>query len=282
MSLLAKALLNIRDMRFFGPSVIARHLARWRADRIATVSVPGIGPVAVRVDQTDLAAVRQIFCGGEYDLEGPLGALIGARYRAIVAQGGVPIIVDAGANIGAASLWFMRKFPAARIVAVEPDPDNAKILRRNLHRHANGVVLEAAIGSTSGFVSFTTQGSGWAVQTERATSGVRIVTIDEALDAAQGDTPFIVKIDIEGFESDLFAHDVGWIDRCFAVMIEPHDWMLPGQGTSRNFQQAMAQRPFELALQGENLIYVRTEAGKDRDQPGNALRTELEVAALPR
>ena len=259
MSVLGKVLLNIRDMQYFGPTVVARHFARWRADRIATISVPDVGPVAVRVDQTDLAAVRQIFCGGEYDLKGPLGEVIAARYRAIVAEGGVPVIVDAGANIGAASLWFTTKFPAAKVVAVEPDPDNARILRRNLARQPNCTVLEAAIGSTPGFVAFATEGSGWAVQTERATSGVRIVTVDEAIDAAGGDTPFIVKIDIEGFESDLFSQNTGWIDQCFAVMIEPHDWMLPGQGTSLSFQRAMSQRPFEMALQGENLIYVRAQ-----------------------
>jgi hypothetical protein len=40
-------------------------------------------------------------------------------------------------------------------------------------------------------------------------------------------------------------------------MIEPHDWMLPGQMTSRAFQQAMAAHPFEMFIRGENILYVR-------------------------
>ena len=40
-------------------------------------------------------------------------------------------------------------------------------------------------------------------------------------------------------------------------MIEPHDWLLPGSGTSTDFQKAMAERGFDLLISGENLLYVR-------------------------
>ena len=68
---------------------------------------------------------------------------------------------------------------------------------------------------------------------------------------------FIAKIDIEGFEKDLFSSNLGWIDRAEMVIIEPHDWMLPGQQSSATFQRAMGSRDFELFISGENLIYVR-------------------------
>jgi hypothetical protein len=71
---------------------------------------------------------------------------------------------------------------------------------------------------------------------------------------------FIVKIDIEGFEADLFSANLDWLDLADVVIIEPHDWMLPGQGSSRTLQVAMAARPFEVLLSGENLIYVRIPA----------------------
>ena len=69
--------------------------------------------------------------------------------------------------------------------------------------------------------------------------------------------PFIVKIDIEGFESDLFSTNVGWLDDVYMVIIEPHDWMLPGMKSSRSFQVAMGQHDFDIFVLGENLIYVR-------------------------
>jgi hypothetical protein len=86
---------------------------------------------------------------------------------------------------------------------------------------------------------------------------VPVVTIDDAFASSRGDTPLIVKIDIEGFENDLFAANTDWIQRTYAVFIEPHDWMLPGELSSRTFQQAMSRAPFELCIRGENLLYVQ-------------------------
>jgi hypothetical protein len=67
----------------------------------------------------------------------------------------------------------------------------------------------------------------------------------------------LVKIDIEGFESDLFTANTDWLAHVSVVMIEPRDWMLPGQYSSLPFQRALAQRSFELLISGENLFYIR-------------------------
>ena len=58
--------------------------------------------------------------------------------------------------------------------------------------------------------------------------------------------PFLIKIDIEGFEEDLFAADLEWIDRFPILLIELHDWMLPGKRVTANFVKAMAAREREL------------------------------------
>jgi FkbM family methyltransferase len=258
-SLLRKVKTNLNDMGFFGPTVVRRHLKRHSADPRMTVAVPQVGTVHVRAGESDIATLRQVFIGGEYDLSHPpaLAQRVQGRYRAIVDAGSVPIIADIGANIGAASLWFKKIFPEAAVVAVEPDPDNAVVLRRNLVGRPRVSVVEAAIGATAGFVALENRSSGWAVQTKRAESGIAIVTIPDVLGQVQRGVPFIIKIDIEGFESDLFKSNLDWIAQAYVVMIEPHDWMLPGQMTSRTFQQAMAAHPFEMFIRGENILYVR-------------------------
>lgn len=202
--------------------------------------------------------MRRCLSWHEYDLSQPreLGQRIEARYNALLESGNKPIIVDAGANIGSASLWFARHFPAAAIVAIEPDPDSAAVLRINVASRAV-TVIEAAVGSERGHVELTSADASWGVQTLRADTGVRVVTIEDAFAESGGDAPFIVKVDIEGFESDLFARNLKWLDRAYAVIIEPHDWMMPGKRTSGSFQSAMASRPFELFIRGENLIYAR-------------------------
>lgn len=215
----------------------------------------------IRTGDSDMAAIRQVFIDRQYDFSWPqhLSDRMQARYEAILAAGEKPIIVDAGANIGAAALWFGRRFPEANIVAIEPDPSNASLLRRNVAGRPHQVVLEAAVGSVPGRVSLVHEGLSWAIRTERSERGIEIVTIEDAFRASGGTTPFIVKIDIEGFESDLFAANTDWIARCHAVIIEPHDWMLPGQRSSGSFQKAMGELPFEIFLQGENLVYARAE-----------------------
>jgi FkbM family methyltransferase len=259
LSVFRKVKTNLNDMRFFGPAVVQRHLKRHAADPQMTVAVPQIGPVHIRAGESDIATLRQVFIGGEYDLSHPehLKSRVLARYRAIIDQGAVPIIADIGANIGSASLWFKQQFPDAAVVAVEPDPDNAAVLKRNLAGRPLVTVVEAAIGATAGFVALENRSSGWAVQTKRAESGIAIVTVDDVIAQVPGGIPFIVKIDIEGFESDLFKSNLDWIAGAYVVMIEPHDWMLPGQMTSRAFQQAMAAHPFEMFIRGENILYVR-------------------------
>jgi FkbM family methyltransferase len=71
-------------------------------------------------------------------------------------------------------------FPAARIVAVEPDPLNAEICRLNTAGH-DVEVLEQAIGSQPGAVRLITDGrDAWSVATERAPDGeVQSCTVPE-------------------------------------------------------------------------------------------------------
>jgi hypothetical protein len=68
--------------------------------------------------------------------------------------------------------------------------------------------------------------------------------------------PFLCKIDIEGGERELFAEQTGWID-CFPLLvIELHDWLLPGQGVSRHFLREMAVRDRDFVYRGENVFSI--------------------------
>lgn len=60
------------------------------------------------------------------------------------------IILDIGANIGAASLYFAHVFPQAHIHAFEPVPDNFTLLARNAAPFPNIHLHQMALGGTSG------------------------------------------------------------------------------------------------------------------------------------
>ncbi|MEU7641919.1 FkbM family methyltransferase [Streptomyces sp. NPDC039016] len=71
--------------------------------------------------------------------------------------GEAPFIVDVGANIGLFSLNMRRRYPGARIVAYEPAPETACVLRRNLELHGitDITVHTHALGAEAGTAAFT-------------------------------------------------------------------------------------------------------------------------------
>ena len=248
---------NIKDIISFGPGFMLRHLSRGTSAR--KVPIAGFGSIHLRAGQSDCAVIRQVFRERQYELDvkNGLGKRVGLRYAEILSSGRIPVIVDAGANIGAASLWFLSTYPQAQVVAIEPEPDNLAVLRLNADGNEHLSVQAAAIGATAGFVSVRGDGPGWGAQTTRARTGIPIVTMDSAFRSVKRGVPFIAKIDIEGFEKDLFAENLEWLNDVYAVYIEPHDWLLPGQMTSRPFQCALARHSFEMMVSGDNLVFVR-------------------------
>jgi FkbM family methyltransferase len=250
---------NIADVLTFGPRFLLRYAPLITGASLASVELPGVGAVHLRSGESDVEVVRQVFRRHEYDvgIAPAVQARIERRYCDIVEASRIPVIVDAGANIGIATLWFKQRFPAAHVVALEPEPGNLAILHKNVGDIAGVTVLDNPIGSTSGFAVVRNGELGWAAKTQRAEQGIPVVTMAEAFGKVANGTPFIAKIDIEGFESDLFAANVDWLQDVFAVYIEPHDWMLPGAATSRNFQRVMGNANFEIFVNGENLLYVR-------------------------
>lgn len=259
-SLLHRLRSNIGDARHLGPGVLLRHLSVARGHDRHRWTMPGIGPIEIRPHSTDLEVLRQIFAAREYDLLSlKRWPEIWAHYEALLAAGRTPLIIDAGANIGAASLWFAHIFPRAAIVAIEPEPENAECCRRNTAARPAITVREAAIGARPGRIQLENPaGKAWSVRSARSTSGdgIDIVTIPDILAALPDTSLFIAKIDIEGFESDLFAEGLDWIDEAKLIFVEIHDWMLPGRGTSFTLQKAMSERRFEILIRGENLLYI--------------------------
>jgi len=218
-----------------------------------------------RRDTSDEPTIGQIFKKNEYAVarrlrRGPeIMAFLGDRS----ASGQRPLIVDAGANIGASAVYFALTFPAARIVAIEPEEQNFRLLQRNVEG-LDVRCLHAALAANPGHVRVVDPGEdNWGYRTEPAESGIPCVSISEIYqqECSASVFPFLVKIDIEGAEADVFASNVGWFDQTPLVIIEPHDWLLPKRGTSRAFLQCVAGKPRDFVIVGENIYSVRYELG---------------------
>jgi FkbM family methyltransferase len=220
--------------------------------------------VALRRGTTDWRTFKLIFVERDYDLSRlARHREIMARFDGIVAGGRAPLILDCGANIGLSALWFARTFPAARVVAVEPETENCALARANCAR-PNATVLNAAVAASDTRLALIDPGLGSdAFRTRAAAPGEATLParsvpslVAEARKAAPVE-PFLIKIDIEGFEHELFAQDTDWIDQFPVLIIELHDWMLPGTASSANFLRALAGRNRDFVHIGENVFSLR-------------------------
>ena len=215
----------------------------------------------LRAGTSDFPLLCMTFGSPQYDIAGfARHADVRARYDAILAGGKRPLIVDAGANIGLASLYFRDQYPDALIVAVEPEPGNFAMLRRLLADDPLAVPMQAALADFDGTVQVTDPGLGdVGFRTTKAEAGVPAYRLESIVERARTDhdhVPFILKVDIEGFERDLFASPDAF-DQFYLSFIELHDWMLPRERTSASFLRMVAPLDRDFILHGENVVSIR-------------------------
>jgi FkbM family methyltransferase len=120
-------------------------------------------------------------------------------------------IVDVGANVGMASIWFARECPNARVFAVEPAPRPLERLRRNVAANRleeRVTIIPAAISVQSGTGFVETIGSSalgrFTSTTGAASAGVELAevqatTLADVLEPAGGRAD-LMKLDCEGGE----------------------------------------------------------------------------------
>ncbi|MEA3033084.1 MAG: hypothetical protein QOH86_1100, partial [Sphingomonadales bacterium] len=233
-----------------------------------TIDLTGGSPgrtrtIRLREGTSDWMTFDQVFLEEDYDLR-PL-----PRYREIVrtyqelSRQATPLIIDLGANIGLSPLYFAMTWPKAKIVGLEPDPGNFALFQENVAGVANVEAVQAGAASrpttlnivdpSAGKNAFrTTVGEGGEVTVEGRT--VRAVVEEYR---AKGCLPFAIKIDIEGAEAELFSADFDWMDEFPLIMIELHDWLFPGEGTSRPFLRAIAEKDRDFVYLDENVFSIR-------------------------
>ena len=210
-------------------------------------------------DETDLYVMRQIFDNNDYGFE-KLSRQdeLQAHYENIIAQRLVPLIIDCGAHCGIATKYFSETYPRARIVALEPDPSNFEAAQKN-NNQGNISILCAAVGNSDGFGNLDRNDGSWAHRVHGDERGkTKIISINGILadECRLGANPFIVKIDIEGFEENLFEKNTQWIDAFPVLIIELHDWMLPRSASSGNFLREIGKRNRDFAHFGENVFSI--------------------------
>lgn len=174
-------------------------------------------PLWVRAGTSDILTHLEVIRQGEWDM--PLRA------------GPPAVILDLGANIGLAAVWYASRYPGARIICVECEQANYDLLVRNTRSYGQIETLHAAVWSEPTTVTVTDPGEGdWGYRVAKDLGGpdVEALTIDGLMERFGLDHVDLVKMDVEGAEAAIFANPSAWIDRVSAIAVELHESIAPG------------------------------------------------------
>lgn len=142
-------------------------------------------------------------------------------------------IVDAGANVGLASLFFHLKYAEASIVALEIESKNSESIRKNTHGIPNFELIEKGLFNRKSFFKIEdpyNASNSFQIREVEANEqyDIESITLDEILNEKKWDTIDILKIDIEGAEKQLFESNFeNWLPKTKVIMVETHDRMIP-------------------------------------------------------
>lgn len=206
------------------PVPVGKHVVYLRAHNSINGQLPA-----------DLKVYDEVFRDREYDAN----------------VGDPRFIIDVGAHIGCVTALYAMRYPKAKIIAVELDGDNFKMLKRNTSAFPNVVPIHAALWSHSN-AGMRIENPGADTWSYRAAEGgdIRGMTVHEIMAAYRADAVDLLKVDIEGNEKDVLEHSAPWMHKVKAMVIELHER-----------HKAGVEAAFEIAIAGHNFTRARKRTG---------------------
>ena len=185
---------------------------RRERNRVREVGLRGGTRIRYRLNKGDLHSIREIWFQQAYRL--PFADPSG-------------VLLDLGANIGMASLWLAKTYSITQVIAVEPDPGNAALVRQNLSLNGiAGEVLEAAVGPKEAMARFEFSEFSNLGKLSESGTFVPMISVGTIIQNFAVTRFALVKIDIEGGEQELFDGPGEWLARSDAIIIEFHPAMV--------------------------------------------------------
>lgn len=213
------------DWAIFKESCLAKKYTISESKDFVKIGIENNIEIKLRKRSSDIDVFGQIFLSGEYKIVAGLAVLNNIE---------VKNIVDCGANIGLASVYFNSFFPDATIISVEPDEENFKMLQHNAVGIKNSKTLKQAI-----WFEKTELASGrkfrdkrdWSVTVEEITDetdkehAIKGITLNEIYSDFNLEYIDILKIDIEGAERHIFLNpdNCEFLKRTKIIALEIHD-----------------------------------------------------------
>jgi FkbM family methyltransferase len=179
------------------------------------------------------------------------------------------VIIDAGANIGLASIYFANKFPEAKIIALEPEKSNFELLSENVKYYTNIIPIQNALWHKNEVIELVDPGIGkWGFMTKASASEnplksefchkVNAITVDKIISDFDLGKVDILKIDIEGGEySILTEENLDILKSIPKIVIECHLTNKIEKEKFRNFRDNILNKFEKYEIRSVDFIDIK-------------------------
>jgi FkbM family methyltransferase len=195
-----------------------------------------------------------------------------------------PRILDCGANVGLASLFFRCRYPTARVTAYEADPALFALLRANLAASgaADVETTHAAVWTSTGRLSFRCEGSdSGMIESLPGLVDGRSTTVPSVRlrEVIERETIDLLKLDIEGAEHAVLIDCEPVLDRVSAIVMDLHEFD-PTARQAPRVLECLSRAGFVYAVDElVSLPWRPPVAGSATPFPGRALNWAMTVRA---
>lgn len=210
--------------------------------------------IHLRKYSSDPLVYNQILVNGEFDF-----------IKKEIEKRKLPMhyMIDGGANIGLASIYFKSHFANIKIAAFEPNHANAEVFKKNMSLNQLPDISLYEKGLWNARVNLIQDENpqlhlewGYSFKEmdnqESSNSLIEGITIEESLEILHWPKIDYLKIDIEGAEKKLFETEslcIGFLNKTQVLSVEAHDFEI-----AQLINKILVNNNFEVHYPGELIV----------------------------
>ncbi len=155
------------------------------------------------------------------------------------------VVLDAGAGIGEFTVLASKKIgPRGRIIAIEPNRSDYELLKLNIKKNncTNVIPINLGLAGVTGERQIEFRGRSYSFRVDTLDNILRKEGLKEKID--------FVKMDIEGFETEVLSQSVDIIKNANIIAIELHN-------TKQEVDTILSKYNFKFSPISKRIIYYQ-------------------------
>lgn len=155
------------------------------------------------------------------------------------------VVLDAGAGIGEFTVLASKKIgPGGRIIAIEPDPNDFELLQLNIEKNncVNVIPINIGLGRNPGERQMEFRGRSYSFRVDTLENILQKAGLKKRIN--------FIKMDIEGFETEVLSQSIDIIKNTDTIAIELHN-------TKEEVDRILSEHNFHFTPISKKIIYYQ-------------------------